>query len=195
VQLGEVKAISEVLFAASINSLDSIQRVRVSDDDTQGPADEYTDLQPETNDLAIITPYVVTFRSFTPELARVLSGFATAPYPFIVKSVIVQPASSSTPMPDLVNANSAPMATGAGNPESMFNPDGTVKLTARARWMSMHPGEPLPQPGMAPPPAAAATAANSAGVPSAKGGLQTVLKEQLLTIRLEVDIVKLVPKS
>ena len=36
-QLGEVKAISEVLFAARVNALDGIQRVRVSDDD-DGPA-------------------------------------------------------------------------------------------------------------------------------------------------------------
>src|SRR5271154_1759088 len=34
VQLGEVKTISEILFASRINSLDSIQRTRASNDDT-----------------------------------------------------------------------------------------------------------------------------------------------------------------
>jgi len=33
-QLGEVKTMAEILFAARVNSLDSIQRVKVSDDDT-----------------------------------------------------------------------------------------------------------------------------------------------------------------
>jgi hypothetical protein len=73
-QLGEVKAIVEVLFAARVNNLDAIQRVPVSDDDVNGglQADYISDL-PVTNDLAIITPYTVTFRGFTPELAKVIS--------------------------------------------------------------------------------------------------------------------------
>ena len=41
VQLGEVKTISEILFAARVNSLDGIQRNRVSDDDTAGPQTDY----------------------------------------------------------------------------------------------------------------------------------------------------------
>ena len=41
VQLGEVKAISEILFAAGVNQLDGIQRVRVSDDDVNGPQTDY----------------------------------------------------------------------------------------------------------------------------------------------------------
>ena len=69
-QLGEVKAIAEILFAARVNDLDSIQRVRVSDDDTAGLQSDYIDERPITNDLAVFTPYVITFRSFTPELAR-----------------------------------------------------------------------------------------------------------------------------
>jgi hypothetical protein len=34
-----------------------------------------------------------------------------------------------------------------------------------------------------------------AAAPAGKGGLQTVLKEQLLRITLEVEVVKLLPKS
>ncbi len=41
VQLGEVKTISEILFASRVNSLDGIQRARVSDDDTAGPQSDY----------------------------------------------------------------------------------------------------------------------------------------------------------
>jgi len=104
-QLGEVKAIAEILFAARVNNLDSIQRVRVSDDDVNSGAQaDYTDKSPITNDLAIITPYVVTFQCFTPELAKAISGFATSAYPLIVKSLSVQPANASG-MPDAQAAN------------------------------------------------------------------------------------------
>ena len=40
-QLGEVKAISEIIFSARVNALDGIQRVRVSDDDANGPTTDY----------------------------------------------------------------------------------------------------------------------------------------------------------
>ncbi len=93
VQLGEVRLISEILFSARVNSLDGIQRVRVSDDDANGPQADYTDLPAVTNDFAIITPYVVTFRSFTPEIARVICAFASSSNEFIIHSINVEPAS------------------------------------------------------------------------------------------------------
>jgi hypothetical protein len=168
VQLGEVKAISEILFAARVNDLDGIQRVRVSEDDTAGLQSDYTERSPITNDLAIVTPYVITFRSFTPELARVVSGFATSPNSFIVKSITVQPASA---------------ATAAGPGEMAPNPyaPGYETPGRRGRY-DMPPGA-MPPPDQQPPPG------------GGKGGLQTVLKEQLLHVTLEVDIVKLLPKS
>jgi hypothetical protein len=175
-QLGEVKAISEILFAARVNDLDSIQRVRVSDDDTAGLQSDYIDQRPITNDLAIITPYVVTFRCFTPELARVVSGFATSPNPFIVKSVTVQPASATT----------NPEGTGEAAPNPY--PAGMDPRYADPRYMDPRYRR-GPMPGMVPNPDQP-----QAGQPAAKGGLQTVLKEQLLHITLEVEIVKLLPK-
>jgi hypothetical protein len=56
VQLGEVKTIAEILFAARVNSLDGIQRVRVSDDDASGPQADYFDDHSVTNNLAVLTP-------------------------------------------------------------------------------------------------------------------------------------------
>ena len=47
--------------------------------------------QPVTNDLAVLMPYQVTFRGFSPEMAQVLEAFATSPHGFIVKTVSVQP--------------------------------------------------------------------------------------------------------
>lgn len=159
-QLGEVKTICDILFATRINALDSIQRVRVSDDDAAGPQSDYVDEHAVTNDLAVLTPYLITIRCFTPELARVLAGFATATNAFIVKALNVQPAGASAALP----------ADAAAAPGSMP--------------MMRMPGEFAPPP-MAPAPQPVA----------GKGGLQTILKEQLLRVTLEVEFVKLLPKS
>lgn len=177
-QLGEVRAIVEVLYAARINYLEGVQRVRVSDDDVSGGLQsDYIDQTPITNDLAIITPYVVTFRGFTPELAKVITGFATSTNPFIVKSVSVQPANTAGTAGTAENM-------GAPNP-TPYNP---YAQYAPGRYFPGRGGYPYPGgmvPGQQPP---------NTPVPG-KGGLPTVLKEQLLRITLEVDIVKLLPKS
>jgi hypothetical protein len=150
-QLGEVKVICETLYAARINSLDGVRRVRVSNDDASGPQGDYLDQMITTNDLAVLTPYEVTFRCFSQDLAGVLSSFASSPHGFIVKGINVQPAAG-------VMASSP-----AGGEMGGFAPP------------------PFAQP--AAPPAA----------PVGRGGLQTVLKEQLLSITLNVEIVKLLP--
>ena len=91
-QLGEVKVICEILYATRINSLDGVRRVRVSNDDVSGPQSDYVDQTITTNDLAVFTPYQVTFRCFSQDLAGVLSSFASSSHGFIVKDINVQPA-------------------------------------------------------------------------------------------------------
>ncbi len=145
-QLGEVKVITEILFAARINQLDGIQRVRVSDDDVSGPQTDYLAGNSVTKGLVVVTPYTVTIRAFSPEIAQTLAGFASSPHGFIVKSINVQPAGAA-----LTDASSG-MGMGAS-----YTP------------------MPVAMPG--------------------KGGLQTVLQEQLLRATIEVVIVKLLPKN
>jgi hypothetical protein len=163
IQLGEVKAIAETVFSARANTLDGIQRVRVSEDDLAGPAGDYIDNHAITNDLAVITPYVVTFRCFTPELARVISAFSMASNTFLIKAVNVQPAGTS----------GAPSDFQIGTPVGF-----TPRQMADPLAQSLQPAQPVQpvQPVVG------------------KGGLQTVLKEQLLRVTLEVGIVKLLPK-
>jgi len=163
-QLGEVKMISELLFAARINALDGIQRVRMSDDDVGASQSDYIEERPVTNDLAVITPYVITFRCFTPELSRVVSGFAKAPNNFIIKTVNVQPAGAAT---------------------AMAGPGGSY--VGEAPPMARMPGEGYAPP-MQPPAGQPATGAG-------RGGLQPVLKEQLLRVTAEIELVKLLPKN
>jgi hypothetical protein len=147
-QVGEVKVISEILFAARVNQLDGIQRVRVSDDDAIGPQTDYLADNSVTTKLAVLTPYTVTFRAFSPEIAQTLAGFASSPHGFVVKSVNVQPAGAA-----LIEAS-----------------PGIAPDMGRG-------GAPVP------------------GAMPGRGGLQTVLQEQLLRATIEVVIVKLSPKN
>jgi len=165
-QLGEVKTIAEIIFSARVNALDGIQRERVSLDDAAGPQGDYIDDHSITNNLAVITPYVVTFRCFTPELASVISDFAISSNTFLVKAINVQPAGAATVAPGDMNAG----VPGGLSPGMM---------------PGRYPGEP----GMMPAPAMTAQPVTG------KGGLQTVLKEQLLRVSLEVELIKLLPKS
>jgi len=165
VQLGEVKAVAEAVFAARVNALDSLQRVRVSADDAAGPAGDYIDDHAVTNALAVFTPYVVTFRCFTPELSRIISAFATASNTFLIKAINVQPAGAAS-----VAGNAAGGMPGVGTPPDVGMP---------GRFYPGYPGGNMPAPVQ---PVAG------------KGGLQTILKEQLLRVSLEVEIVKLLPK-
>ena len=158
VQLGEVKIISEVLFGAGVNALDGIQRCRVLPDDASGPQTDYLDDSPVTTDLALLVPYQLTFRGFSPEIVRVLKGFASSPHGFIVKTISVQPAGVAT-----TDMGAYPQAT---------------PMPAGGRFGYDTGGAPQP----------------SAPLPG-RGGLQTVLNEQLLSVTLKVEVVKLTPKN
>ena len=160
VQLGEVKTVSEILFAAGINALDGIQRLRVLPDDASGPMTDYLDDQPVTNDLALLTPYQITFRGFSPEIARVLQGFASSSHGFIVKNINVQPAGAAGAAGTNPNEMAAYLQA-AGVQASIAQAGG--------RFVNIAGGAPAP----------------------GKGGLQTVLNEQLLRVTLTVEVVKL----
>jgi len=88
-QLGEVKAISEILFDAKVNSLDSIRREIVSTDDKN--QSDYLTQKTVSTPLADLTPYEVKFRCFSTELASVMSSLASSPYGFIIKTINVEP--------------------------------------------------------------------------------------------------------
>lgn len=96
--LGEVKALCEILFDAKINALDGIQREVISDNDTAGPQSDYlVEKSVSTSDgLAIKTPYLITFRCFSSDLANVLSKMASSDHCFIVKGINVTPAGAVT---------------------------------------------------------------------------------------------------
>src|ERR1051325_7186566 len=119
VQLGEVKAICDILFAAKINWLDGLRRERVSADDAAGLQTDYLEQKSITNDLAVLAPYALEFRCFSSELASVLSAFAASPYGFIVKTINVElaaPGGLGQPGPLAIPGMPAPSAPGASTP-------------------------------------------------------------------------------
>jgi len=90
IQLGEVKAICDVLYAARVNALLSIRRERVSaDDDAAGGLDSYLDKKSAMTEMAVVTPYEISFRCFGTELSAIMTAFASSDYCFIVESVNV----------------------------------------------------------------------------------------------------------
>lgn len=187
VQLGEINAITEVLIAAKINSLESIQRERVSPDDMAGPATDYIDLHSETNELAILSPYQITFRSFTPELALALCGFAGSSHGIIVKSVNVEPSATTYGVDTLMAAAPIYMPVQPNPAFPSFPPGGRrgeEGAAFRERYgIGRTPTPVAPQPVYAQP-----------GVPTATAP-RTVLNEKQLKVTMLVHVVKLLPKK
>jgi len=89
-QLSEIKTICRILFNARVNALDGMRRVAVSTDDVSGNPD-YMQAAITTNDVAISTPYEVTFRSFSAEVASVMNGILRATNCLVVKTITVAP--------------------------------------------------------------------------------------------------------
>ncbi len=114
--LGEVRVLCEILFDAKVNALDGIQREIVSDNDATGPQSDYlADKTAPVGDTAAKTPYMITFRCFSSDLAHVLSKMASSDHCFIVKGINVSPASASPGTPDQNTPTPQPGAPVAGN--------------------------------------------------------------------------------
>jgi hypothetical protein len=194
VQLGEIKAICDILFQAKVNYLDNIRRERVSADDQTGPVSDYLEKKSITNQLAVLTPYEVTFRCFGAELASVLSGFASSPYGFAIKTINVEQApataASETPTASPVTVIQSIGAQPAD--QSSEQQSAEAGRAAMMRRYGIGPGgrnryNPRPEPAgdetPAPAPVVVATPARS--------GLSTVLDEKQLRVTLQLNIVKL----
>jgi hypothetical protein len=209
IQLGEVKLLCDALFSAKINSLDNLRRERVSPDDSSGPQTDYLTEKSITNELAVLTPYEVTFRCFSSELASVLSNIAAAPAGLLVKTVNVElaPAAptpeSTTPL--VMNPMQYAQPTQQISPEME---DAMARANAQASMMRRYGsmmrggggggidpsmgGIPLRE-GPAPPPQVYVPPTPTGPAAAAKGGLPTVLDEKQLKVTLNLILVKLLP--
>jgi hypothetical protein len=176
VQLGEVKAICDVLFAARVNALDGIRRERVATHDVEAQqSTDYLDKLTVTNDVALLSPYEVSVRCFSSEIAALLSGFASSPNGLIVRAINVEPAVLGGDLG--VPGAATPMYV----PQPVYQP----QLTPRRMFSE--------EGGYRPPTAAAPVYAPAA--PASKGGLPTLLDEKQLKVTLLIEVVKLTVKK
>lgn len=201
VQLGEVRAICDVLNRAKVNSLDGIRRERVpgNPDDLSGMATDYLDVASTTNELAVISPYEITFQCFTPELASVLAGFAQSPFGIVVKAINVEPATATLLDPAAPAAaygavpNYVPPAYGRA-PGRVVGEEGAGVPN---RYAGGSPyGTPSPYGAAASPygnPYGATQPAVAYATAAAKPGLQTFLKEKQLKVTMLLHVIKLLP--
>jgi hypothetical protein len=197
VRLGEIKALCDILIRAKINSLDSLRRERVSADDATGPETVYTDRRSQTNNLAVLIPYDISFRCFGPELAAVLAGFANSPHCFIVNSLSVEPASATAagePTPATPAASSVTAYTPPPPPAPVSRPTARRGLPEEEAMMQMDESQQSTK-GAPPPRVVTPRSATASAASTARGGLQTVLNEKQLKVTMSVMIVKLLPKK
>jgi hypothetical protein len=188
VQLGEIKAICTVLFQAKINALDNLRRERVSEDDLKGPQTDYLPDKSTTNELAVLSPYEISFRCFSPELAAVLAGFASSPYGLLVRTINVEMApatAGSAEQPAAAPFPSAQPYSPPPPPPRLLEAPRTPEAALVDRYGMMIPraaARPVPQQTYAPPPASTVN----------RGGLPLVLNEKQLKVTLMLNVVKLV---
>ncbi len=169
VHLGEIKALCDVLFDAKVNSLDSIRREIISPNDNNTP--DYLAEKTVSTPLADLTPYEVTFRCFSTELALVLGNLASSTNAFVVKTINVEPAGSGAP-------------DEAGNPNSPMTPQPAVMPppgTMRPIYRSSESRGFIPPPQIAP------------VVAPATHGPQVVLNEKPFRVTLMILVVKIKP--
>ena len=204
VQLGEIRAIADVLFEAKINSLERIRRERVSTDDANGSQSNYLIDRSTTNELAVLTPYELTFNCFSTELAAVLAGFASSSNGFLVKNFNVEPAPAQSQMEVAPAAQTQVAAPQYRPPPPRTATDMDAAMRARYgldgsrssgdRYNSAGPSGGIPlrypsQPAYTPPPAYQP----QPGAATGHGGLSTVLDERLLRITMNLLVVKVNP--
>jgi hypothetical protein len=203
IQLSEIKAICAVLFQAKVNSLDELRRERVSEDDARGPQTDYLSDKSLTNELAVMSPYEVSFRCFSSELAAVLAGFASAPCGLMIKTINVE---SAPAMPATTDSLITPPMFTAPTPTYLPPPPRVVPRTpdaemspeaAFARRYGLGGGggrrgegaPPAPQRYVPP----VATPAAPAAAAASRGGLPPALDEKQLKVTLALCAVKLLP--
>jgi hypothetical protein len=200
-QLGDVKMLVETLFDAKINALDNVRRERVSQDDSFGLQTDYLTEKTTTNALAVLTPYDITFRCFSSELAGVLAALASSPHAWLVKTINVELAPAvaapepTTPIamaPIIMQPN--PMAEEYNRAQREADAQNAFAARYGLRGGTSQGGIGYRGLGSQQPPTAFATAPGQAGTTAtAKGGLPTVLDEKLLKITLNLYLVKPLP--
>lgn len=88
-QVSEVATLCRVLFDAKVHSLDTLRRAPVLRE--EGGAPDYLTKRGATNQWVIRTPYDLSFKAFSSELAEVIRGFAALDSCISIKTINIEP--------------------------------------------------------------------------------------------------------
>ncbi len=125
IQLEDIKEIADALFENRIQSLELLQRNRVTDEDRRAGANpNYLDTRMAyTNSISVVRPYTVKFRCLSDGIAMVLSGFAKKKTFYVVRTMEVTPAGASSATGGAGGSGFDPESgSGSGSPGG--NPEG-----------------------------------------------------------------------
>ena len=125
IQLEDIKEIADVLFENRIQSLEFLQRNRVTDEDRRaGASPNYLDTRMAyTNSISVVRPYTVKFRCLSDGIAMALSGFAKKKTFYVVRTMEVTPAGESSATGGAGSSGFDPESgSGSGSPGG--NPEG-----------------------------------------------------------------------
>jgi hypothetical protein len=156
---------------------------------------DYLDRASVTNELAVLTPYELSFRCFSTELASVLTGFASSPFSLVVKGFNVEPAAATTaidpitgmPMTQGFTDAPTPIPIQTYIPQPVPNPSARqTEADMFARRYGSGKGSYGPPPVTAPQPVPTIVA-------PAQPKVQTVLDERQLKVTMLVYVIKLLP--
>jgi hypothetical protein len=185
-EISEINAILRILFDAKINYLEKIKRPAVTGEDAA--TDEYMQAGPVTNTSSVVTPYMVNFKGFSGEIAKVLAGIAASSNCLIVKAIHVSPSRELLPqITDLQPAAPPPPMYRYQPPpqaETPMNPFLQNNLTGPRAGSRMERRQLYAPPQYA-------QAFQAPAVPAAPTGPVTFLRETPLYVTLYVDVVKL----
>ncbi len=179
-----IQEVCQVLFSARVLALDGIRRIAITAQDTPSPTpgqSDYWNRKPETNDLAIITPYEFTFHCFTAELASVMQGLATNRYCFIVRNMMVDTGTSTVLDTNATATGEAPVVPSAAMQQYQMMMRYGGRYGGRMPQMAMPPPETMGTPG------------NPA--PIKRNGMTVVLNEKPFRVVLRVDAVRMLEGS
>jgi hypothetical protein len=186
-QLADVRVLAGILNQAKVNAIDSIRRERVGTDDAMGPATDYCDRVSVTNELAVMAPYELVFRCFSPELATVLTALANSPHSLVVKGINVEPAAAA--------ATVDPRTGLPVNPEPVFVPQPVLVQPVIPQQPPTRSGdfsrEYRSRAGLAPTYQPPAPTTIMVAPPAPK--IQTVLDERQLKVTVLVYVTRLLP--
>ena len=111
-RLHEVRTMVSILLKARINRLESVRRSVVAGEKVSGT--DYLNVTSRTNAETglVLWPYELTFQCFSAELSAALEDLERAPYGFLVKSPVVEPAEDKAAGPGAPLARPAPFIRG-----------------------------------------------------------------------------------